>query len=80
MPVFRFRASGDTSTVIENSLRLQNLAAARCEAVKYAGRLICDVGTDFWRSKEWQMTVSDDAGLTLFVLTLIGTESPAISG
>jgi hypothetical protein len=56
---------------------LSDLAAAKCHAVTYAGRLICDDAADFWGRGEWLMTVADATGLTLFTLVLTGYDSPA---
>jgi Domain of unknown function (DUF6894) len=49
---------------------LPALAAAKCEAVRYASRLICDDAEHFWDAGVFQMTVSDEKGLTIFALTL----------
>jgi hypothetical protein len=57
---------------------LKNLVAAKCEAVKLAGRLICDAGDTFWDRAEWQLTVTDQVGLTLFDLNFHGWESAAV--
>jgi hypothetical protein len=61
-------------------MELPSIAEAKCEAVRYAGRLICDHAGEFWNSSDWNMTVTDECGLTLFTLRLVGTESPAIVG
>ena len=59
---------------------LPSLDVAKCEAIKFAGRTICDDAESFWEQGEWAMTVTDERGLTLFQLQLIGTEAPAIEG
>ena len=61
-------------------MELSSLDLAKCEAVRYAGRLICDHAADFWDAGDWNLTVANEAGLTLFTLQLIGTESAAIRG
>jgi hypothetical protein len=55
---------------------LDNLAAAKCEAVKMMGRLICDASETFWDCADWTMTVTDEAGLTVFELSVSGTQAP----
>ena len=57
-------------------IELPSLAAAKCEAVRYAGNLICNEAERFWDTGEFSLTVTDCRNLTLFALTLIGTESP----
>jgi len=63
-----------------NGAYLSNLAAAKCEAMAVAGRMICDQSAKFWDAAEWCLTVSDEDDLTLFQLNIIGTEAPSIRG
>ena len=56
-----------------------DLAAAKCEATKMAGRIICDDSDTFWERAEWSLTVADISGLTLFQLQFIGIDAPVIS-
>jgi hypothetical protein len=58
---------------------LESLAEAKCEAVKLAGRTICDGADVFWDAMDWRMTVANEAGLTLFMLTFFGTEAAALA-
>ncbi|HZF93483.1 MAG TPA: hypothetical protein VEZ20_01280 [Allosphingosinicella sp.] len=62
----------------EVGVELETLADAKCEAVKFAGQLICDAGKTFWAMDHWTLTATDERGLTLFVLQFIGTEAPVI--
>ena len=62
----------------DEGTELPSVAAAKCEAVRYAGKLICDEADTFWDSAEFGMVVTDEKGLILFSLTLSGTEAPAI--
>ncbi|WP_404711193.1 DUF6894 family protein [Sphingomonas sp. MMS24-J13] len=60
---------------------LASVQAAKCEAVKLAGRVICEEHADsFWLSREWTMSVTDDQNLLLFQLVMLGTEAPALRG
>jgi hypothetical protein len=61
-------------------LELPSLAAAKCEAVRCASRLICDDAERFWNAGELQMTVANEKGLTLFALalTLAAVDAPAV--
>jgi hypothetical protein len=61
------------------SFHAADLAAAKCEATRMAGRIICDDALTFWDKAEWSLTVTDEGGLTLFQLQFIGTDAPAIS-
>jgi hypothetical protein len=51
---------------------------AKGEAVKYAAELLSDVGESFWDPRDFEMTVTDEKGLILFTIRMIGTEAPAL--
>jgi hypothetical protein len=59
---------------------IKDLTEAKCEAVKMAGRIICDQAADFWDRAEWNMTVSDETRLTMFTLHVVGVQAAAASG
>lgn len=46
--------------------------AAKLEAVTSAGGMIADFGAKFWSSGDWNMTVVDEVGRTVCVLSLNG--------
>ena len=75
MPRFYFHVDGPPDDL---GVDLADLAAAKCEAVRYAGRLLCDQATEFWDTGDFMMTVTDETGLTLFTLRFNATEAPAI--
>jgi hypothetical protein len=75
MPKFYFHVDGVQDP---EGIELSGLAEAKCEAVRYAGRLICDSAGDFWNAADWNMKVSDENGLDLFALHFAGVEAPAI--
>jgi hypothetical protein len=51
---------------------------AKCQAVAYAGRVLCDAAEKFWDDGDFELIVTDDKGLILFTMRVIGTEAPAI--
>jgi hypothetical protein len=55
-----------------------SLKEAKCAAVKLAGTMICDTSESFWREAEWGMAVTDERGLTLFMLSFVGSNAPVI--
>ena len=75
MPQFSFQVDGSPELL---KVDLENLAEVKCEAVRYAGRLLCDRASEFWDDGDFMMTVSDEHGLTLFTLSFNATEAPAI--
>jgi hypothetical protein len=78
MPRFFFRVA-DSRIPQPMSAELPNLRAVRLESVKSACRILAKYPEDFWSSgSEWQMTVTDEAGLTLFTLIFYAAEAPAL--
>lgn len=59
-------------------MELPSVADAKCEAARYAGKLLSDAAATFWTSGEIAMTVTNDAGLALFILNISGIDSPSI--
>jgi D-lyxose ketol-isomerase len=51
---------------------------AKCQAVHYMGRHLCDAGEKFWDSADFKLTATDENGLILFTINIIGTEAPAV--
>jgi hypothetical protein len=78
MPRYFFHIEDGKPHRDETGIELAGLAEAKCEAMRYAGHLICDSLEDFWDAGEWCLTATDDKGLTLFSLTLLGIEAPAV--
>jgi hypothetical protein len=75
MARFIFTVQGRSNS---EEVELPTVAAAKCEALHYASKIVCEEPTQFWNSGEFQMTVSDEKRLILFALTISGFESPAI--
>jgi hypothetical protein len=63
----------------EQGLELADLAAAKCEALEFAARHICDAANAFWDREEWTLSVTDQRGLILLQLQIVGTQSAATS-
>jgi hypothetical protein len=78
VPQYHFNISEGASGLAGAVANLHDLTAAKCEAVKLAGRTICYEAAEFWSRDEWILTVSDENGLTLFQLQIVGTDAPAV--
>jgi hypothetical protein len=77
VPRYFFNIDDGRSDRDGDGTELKDLATAKCEGVKLAGRMICDDADRFWDRREWGLTVTDGAGLILFSLAFLGTEAPA---
>jgi hypothetical protein len=80
MPRFYFHIEDGSEVIDDLGRELSSVAAAKCEALRYASRLICDDAQRFWDVGEFQMTVANEKGLTLFslALTLTAVDAPSI--
>jgi len=76
MPRFFFHVEGLPD---DEGTEVPDLATAKCEAVRYAGRKVCDEAGNFWDTAEFSLIVTDEKGLILFTLSFTGHEAPAIS-
>ena len=79
MPRYFFHIDDGAMLHDDEGTILKDLATAKCEGVKLAGQAICDAGGEFWEKQEWTLTATDEAGLTLFCLHILGTEAPSAS-
>jgi len=75
MPKFHFHLDPERD---EQGLELADVAAAKCEALDFAARHICDHANAFWEREEWSLTVTNENGLTLLQLQVVGTQSSAM--
>lgn len=75
MPRYFFHVAGTDADV--EGVELKHLAAAKCDAVRTAAQLICDSPGAFWDTGDFTMTISDESGLTLFSLMVVGVDSAA---
>jgi hypothetical protein len=58
--------------------QFKSISEAKCEAVRFAGQLLCDAADHFWNTADFELTVADEKGLILFSMRLVGIEAPAI--
>ena len=77
MPTFVFRSDDGRLLPAHEAPLPRTIAEAKCEAVKIAGRIMCDEAESFWEKKELSLTVTDETGLTLFQLLVVGVEAAA---
>ena len=77
MPRYFFHVDDGIPVRDDEGTELEDLAVAQCEAVKLAGQMICDSAGTFWNSQEWTLTATNESGLTLFCLHLLGVEAPS---
>ena len=77
MPRYVFHTN-DPSQSDPQAMEFDDIRAAKCESVRYAGRLLCGAAENFWDDADFELTVTDEKGLILFTMRMVGTEAPVI--
>lgn len=78
MPVYHFNVHDGVRIDDLDGHSLENLAAAKREAINLSGHAIRELGEIFWHGEEWQMEVTDADGLVLFTLTFFANVAPTL--
>lgn len=77
MAAFHFVVRTDTHVLLSDSVDLPSLKTARVEASKRVGDLLRTHAEAIWVDKEWQMDVTDETGLILFIINVSTMKSSA---
>jgi hypothetical protein len=77
MPCFFFDITDANTPIACEGAELASVHAARCHALQYAGRILCDQDPSFWSDDDWVMTVSDENHLTLFTISVSTVDAPS---
>lgn len=80
MPRFYLHTNHPSQCVAQDDegFDFPSIHAAKCEAVKFAGALLSDTGEHFWDTGDFELTVTDEKGLVMFAMWVVGIEAPAI--
>jgi hypothetical protein len=80
VPRFYFHTNHPSESVAQDDegFEFPTVHEAKCEAVKFAGQLLADAAEHFWDEGDFELTVTDDTGLVLFAMRVVGIEAPAI--
>ena len=74
---FHFQVRTPTHVLLTEAADLDGFDAARLEAPRRVAALLNEHAGQLWRDEEWQMDVTDDDGLILFVIQISVIRSPA---
>lgn len=75
-----FNISDGETRSFPQCIDLSSVQDARREAEKMACAAISENSDIFWRTREWQLTVTDERGLNLFSLLILAADAPAGDG
>lgn len=70
-----------TESHIADTVKVEkdDLTGLRVEIAAFVGELLKDHAELLWEDKDWQIDVSDDSGLILYVIQVVASEAPATS-
>lgn len=79
MPRFFVHSNHPTEGGLQDDegIEFDSIHDAKCQAVAYAGRLLADSAEHFWDTADFELIVTDEKGLILFTMRVVGTEAPA---
>ena len=77
MVCYHFVVRTETHVLLSDSVELPSLESSRVEAARRVGDLLQTHAEAIWVDKEWQMDVTDDSGLILFVIHVSAMKSSA---
>jgi hypothetical protein len=77
---FYFAVRTDTHVLLAESVELAGTGEARVEAARRVGDLLKVHASELWADEEWQMDVTNEAGLILFVINVSAHKTSATMG
>ncbi len=78
MPRFFFNIHDGASLPDTEGVVLHDIQAARAQAIRTSGELLCDIDPRSWDGDRWRMEVSDRWDHILFVMRFSAEARPAI--
>lgn len=78
MSRFHFHTQDGRVCHDEDGTELPSIHAARLEAIRISADMLRMQEESFWETETWQMTVTDETGLVLFVIDVTAHMSPAL--
>ena len=81
MPKYFFHLENAASPARDTEgVELAGLEAAKCHAVKVIAEALCESPTGFWATDTYQITATDEDGLTLFMVCMMSVIAPVGAG
>ena len=77
MPFFNFEVRTESHVMLTEGAELADNEAARIEAARRIGELLTDHAGRLWADEVWQMDVTDQTGLILYVINVTAMKSAA---
>ena len=78
MPKFHFQLRTEATIRHSEAVELAIYDDARIEAARQAGEILKEHAGQLWVDEDWQMDVTDEADLILFVIYISAVRSAAV--
>jgi hypothetical protein len=78
----RYNINVRTASHIANTTAIERstLNELRLEMARFVGKLLKDHAALIWKDQDWQVDVTNEAGLILYVLNVSASETAATTG
>jgi hypothetical protein len=80
MPTYNLNVRTTSHIADTTTVKRSNLNELRLEMARFVGELLKDHAELIWKDQDWQVDVTDEAGLILYVLHVSASETAATAG
>jgi hypothetical protein len=80
MPLYHINIRTESHIASTVDVERENLTGLRLEMASFVGELLKDHAELIWVDEEWQIDVTNDEGLILYVIHVSASETPATAG
>jgi hypothetical protein len=80
MPLFHINIRTDSHIANTLNVERESLTDLRLEMARFVGELLKDHAELIWVDEDWQIDVTNDEGLILYVIHISASETPATAG
>lgn len=80
MPFYNFEVRTPSHVMVTKGAELPDGTAARVEAARRIGELLRAHAGQLWVDQDWQMDVTNDVGLILYVIQVSASRTAATMG
>lgn len=77
MPIFRYVINDATPAESVQAVDFPDVDTAKGQAVIFAGTMLAEIDGAFWEDSEWRLDVTDEGGLILCSIVVLGIASAA---
>jgi hypothetical protein len=80
MPLYHINIRTESHIAATLDVEEESLTDLRLEMARFVGELLKDHAALIWADEDWQIDVTNDEGLILYVIHISASETPATAG